>query len=181
MKTSIAMATYNGAKYLQEQLDSFAAQTRVPDELVICDDHSSDATVATLSRFAQTASFNVRIVVNDVNLGFVQNFERALSLCKGDLIFLSDQDDVWFDSKIEEIVRYMEENPRYLVVTNDQIITDADLIPIGSVMANIRTGGFEPSYLVAGCCTAIRRAWLDVALPVHRPVTTIGSANWPIL
>jgi glycosyltransferase involved in cell wall biosynthesis len=167
MKTSIAMTTYNGSEYLWEQLLSFAAQTRVPDELVVCDDRSSDTTVEILNRFARSAAFKVRILVNDVNVGYVRNFERALSLCEGELVFLSDQDDVWFDTKIDEIVRYMEENPRCLVVTNDQIITDARLVPADSVMANIRKGGFKRWYMVAGCCTAIRRAWLKVALPVH--------------
>lgn len=101
MKMSIAMATYNGARYLREQLDSFAAQTRLPDELVVCDDGSSDDTLNILEEFARTAPFQVRIFRNDVNLGYAQNFARALERCVGDLVFLSDHDNVWFEDKID--------------------------------------------------------------------------------
>lgn len=100
MKISIAMATYNGAKYLQEQLDSFVTQTRQPDELVVCDDGSSDATVEILRHFAAGAPFAVEIHENEVNLSHAKNFEKALSLCGGDVIFFSDQDEVWFPEKV---------------------------------------------------------------------------------
>ena len=95
MNLSIALATYNGAVYLKEQLESIAAQTRTPDELVISDDQSTDDTLRVIEEFAATAGFPVRLSVNEANLGIAKNFEKAISLCRGDLIFLSDQDDVW--------------------------------------------------------------------------------------
>ena len=103
MKVSIALATYNGAKYLKQQLDSFQAQTCLPDELVVCDDCSKDNTVEILEEFKETASFIVIIIQNESNLGYTGNFEKAISLCSGNLIFISDQDDVWFNNKIETI------------------------------------------------------------------------------
>lgn len=94
------MCTYNGERYLQQQLDSFLDQSRRPDELVICDDASSDATPAILEGFIARAPFPVRIVRNESNLGSTRNFVQAISLCTGDLIALSDQDDLWRRDKL---------------------------------------------------------------------------------
>ena|SRR2546421_3140447 len=94
-KFLVAMCTYNGARHVREQLESFAAQTRLPaDELVICDDCSTDQTINILPDFGAGASFPVHIQVNKFNLGSTKNFEQAISFCHGDLIALSDQDDV---------------------------------------------------------------------------------------
>src|SRR4051794_15860948 len=92
---SVAMCTYNGARFIGAQLASVAAQTRTPDELIVCDDRSTDETVAIVQKFADSAPFRVRLHVNEENLGSTKNFERAVSLCEGDLIALCDQDDVW--------------------------------------------------------------------------------------
>ena len=86
MKISIAMATYNGGKYLREQLDSFLAQTRLPDELVITDDCSTDDTLAIIETFAATAPFEVRWERNEQNLGYTGNFNKALMKAAGDLV-----------------------------------------------------------------------------------------------
>lgn len=100
LSISVAMCTYNGSAFLQEQLDSIAAQTRLPDELVICDDGSSDSTVDIVERFAHGVSFRVQLFRNPQNLGSTRNFEQAMRLCTGDLIALSDQDDVWMPEKL---------------------------------------------------------------------------------
>src|ERR687885_1327551 len=100
MKVSVAMCTYNGAAFLREQLQSLAAQARTPDELVVCDDASADATVRVVREFAAAAPFPVRLTVNERNLGSTKNFERAISLCAGDLVALSDQDDLWLPAKL---------------------------------------------------------------------------------
>ena len=84
------MATYNGERFIGEQLQSFAAQSRLPDELVVCDDQSTDETVRILRTFSTTAPFEVRIYENEKRLGLVENFARAISQTKGDIIFLSD-------------------------------------------------------------------------------------------
>ena len=95
MRISIAMTTYNGSKYLNDQLKSFSQQDQAPDELIVCDDGSSDNTIKILEKFSLNAPFDVKIYQNESNLGFTKNFENALSKCTGDLIFLSDQDDIW--------------------------------------------------------------------------------------
>ena len=172
MKISIAMATYNGAKYLQEQLDSFVAQTRKPDELVVCDDCSVDETVAILHHFAETAPFEVRIFVNENNLGYGQNFGRALSLCRGDLIFLSDQDDVWLNQKIETIEKLAEEDKLTQIFMNDAQLVHHDLSPTGlTQQSQFKSGGVPDSCFVMGCCMTIRREFLRHLLPIPMEFT----------
>src|SRR5690606_8953402 len=83
MMISVAMCTYNGEKYLAEQLESILRQDHPVDELVVCDDGSSDRTIAILNEFAQKAPFVVGIHVNEKNLGSTKNFEKALTLCQG--------------------------------------------------------------------------------------------------
>ena len=95
VKISIAMATFNGDKFIKEQLDSFAKQTITPFELVVCDDGSTDSTLGIVMNFAQSASFKVRVYQNPENLGFSNNFMKCASLCEGEWIAFSDQDDVW--------------------------------------------------------------------------------------
>ena len=100
MSISIAMCTYNGEMYLQDQLDSIAKQTRLPDELVICDDNSSDHSLIIVEKFLTQSSFPVKIYKNQTNIGSTKNFEKAISLCGGDIIALADQDDVWHVDKL---------------------------------------------------------------------------------
>ena len=101
MKISIALCTYNGAHFLPDQLKSIAAQTRQPDELVVCDDCSSDNTMEILEQFSRAASFPVRLTRNDSNLGVVANFRKAISLCRSEFTALSDQDDIWLPEKLK--------------------------------------------------------------------------------
>ena len=98
---SIAMATYNGERYLGAQLDSLTRQSVLPLELVVTDDCSKDGTLQVLEEFARTAPFTVRVFPNEKNLGYADNFLKAASLCTGDLIAFCDQDDVWLENKLE--------------------------------------------------------------------------------
>jgi glycosyltransferase involved in cell wall biosynthesis len=167
MKISIAMATYNGAKYLQEQLDSFITQTLQPDELVVCDDGSTDETIATLNRFAETAPFQVRIFVNPENLGYTQNFGKVIGLCTGDIIFLSDQDDVWLPKKLHRVAQIFLNNSQVKLVINDQIITDENLQHSGvTKLGNISHVGLPQSRFITGCCSAMHRDMLRIVLPI---------------
>jgi len=102
-RISIAMATYNGSKYLLEQLDSLAAQTLTPYELVVTDDGSIDATLEILNAFAQHAPFPVHIHLNPERLGYRDNFLKAARLCTGDLIAFCDQDDYWLPEKLKTV------------------------------------------------------------------------------
>ena len=130
-RISIAMATYNGARFVREQLDSFSAQTRLPDELVVTDDCSTDDTVRVVEEFARTAPFAVTVHRNPKNLGYAPNFEKALAMCTGDIVFLSDQDDVWFPEKIARVIRYFEKEPCTQVVINDALLVDEQLNSTG--------------------------------------------------
>lgn len=177
MKISIAMATCNGAQHLQAQLDSFTAQTRLPDELVITDDCSSDGTVDIVKAYASRAPFEVRWAVNEKNLGYAANFNAAMSLATGDLVFLSDQDDVWFLEKLEVMEASAEESKEALVLMNDAVLTDADLNSTGRTkLGQTRAGGYGDRAFVMGCCMVIRRALLDLCLPV--PVESEAHDRW---
>lgn len=177
LKISIAMATYNGGKYLHEQLDSFCMQTRLPDELVITDDCSTDDTLAIVQSFAASAPFEVRWARNEMNLGYSGNFNKALMETTGDLVFLSDQDDVWFPEKLERMERYALEDRGALVLMNDAALTDAALNDTGlTKRGQITCAGMTDSSFVMGCCAAVRRELLDVCLPI--PEGYKGHDNW---
>lgn len=166
-RISVAMATWNGAAYLPEQLDSLANQELLPSELVVCDDGSSDATLEVLAEFAERAPFPVEIHRNPANLGVRATFERAISLCNGDIIFLCDQDDYWVPAKIRRVVEAFDRDPRTMVVLNDKTIADGQLNPsAATVLGNMRGAGTPDISFIAGCCSAHRRQWLQVALPI---------------
>ena len=124
---SIALCTYNGAKYLQQQLDSIADQTVLPKELVTCDDGSSDETGKILKAFSEKAPFPVRIHINGSNLGIARNFEQCISLCTGELIALCDQDDAWKPYKLEKLAEALDNSPEAGFVFCDAELADDDL------------------------------------------------------
>jgi glycosyltransferase involved in cell wall biosynthesis len=125
MKISVAMTTYNGEQFLDEQLDSIFAQSRLPDELVICDDGSSDGTSQILREYAARAPFDLRIIVNDERLGSTQNFEKAVDLCSGDVIALCDQDDVWRPQKLAVLETAFASDPELgLAFSNADLLDD---------------------------------------------------------
>jgi glycosyltransferase involved in cell wall biosynthesis len=124
---SVALCTYQGEKYLQEQLDSIASQSRLPDELVVCDDGSTDGTLGILDRFRSRAPFSVRVNVNEKQLGPAKNFERAIERCEGELIFLSDQDDVWHPEKLSTLVPIFVARPQVGGVFCDADVVDERL------------------------------------------------------
>ncbi|MBY6242471.1 glycosyltransferase [Methylosinus sp. Sm6] len=166
MKVSIAMATYNGARWIEEQLDSFAQQDRRPDELVVCDDCSGDETISIIEQFRRRASFEVRVVSNEKNSGHIRSFLRAMSLCRGDVIFLSDQDDTWRRTKISTMIRLIEENPRRHVFVNDAEYTDGNGTPCGlTVLQKCVSVGASAGGHIAGACTAMTKEFVAFILP----------------
>lgn len=167
MKISIAMATYNGAKYLPAQLQSFVDQTRQPDEVVITDDCSTDQTEAIVRKFAVTAPFKVVFSRNKRNLGYCGNFNAALMKTTGDLVFLSDQDDVWFPEKIEHMMGVAESHPEAMVVMNDAALTDSELNEVGlTKVGQILSAGYTMEHFMMGCCCGVRRELLDLCMPI---------------
>ena len=122
LSVSIAMTTYNGARYLQEQLDSLAAQLVKPAELVIGDDCSTDDTLNILENFARTAPFPVHIVRNPDRLGYRANFMNVVRLCKSPLISFCDQDDFWLPENLARVVPCFEDEETLLVFHNAEIV-----------------------------------------------------------
>ncbi len=180
MKLSVAMATCNGARHLKAQLDSLLAQTRRPDELVVTDDRSDDDTPAIVNRFAADAPFPVVIRRNPVRLGYVGNFQHAVGLATGDVIFLCDQDDVWHPDKLARHEAAYRARPEAGAVIGDAAIVDQDLAPLGYTLwrhmglhprrvEKFRTGRGLDLYIKRGFCYGIllsfRAEYRDVLLP----------------
>ncbi len=124
MKISVALCTYNGEKYLHQQIDSILEQTIKVDEIVVCDDGSKDQTQEILSEYQKQFPEVFKIYINEKNLRSVKNFEKAISLCTGDFIFLSDQDDDWAQNKVEVYFDYFKQNPNIDVICSNGFIID---------------------------------------------------------
>ncbi|MBI4259642.1 MAG: glycosyltransferase family 2 protein, partial [Actinobacteria bacterium] len=120
---SVVLCTYQGARYLPEQLRSLTDQTLPPDEVVVCDDGSTDGTLGLLERFAEEVPFTVNVHRNPERLGSTKNFERGIELAKGELIFLCDQDDAWYPRKLEVMAGVLERDP-----VAGAAFSDADLM-----------------------------------------------------
>ena len=129
MKISIALATFNGARYLENQLNSYLTQTRPPDELVVSDDNSWDQTWDILEEFKSRSPFPVRILRNDGPRGIFWNFRSAVLQCQGEIIVLSDQDDIWFSTKLATIENYFSEHPQLLALATNSVQIDGDGSP----------------------------------------------------
>ncbi len=125
MRVSVALCTFNGRPFLVEQLRSLADQLRAPDELVICDDASTDGTPDLLDAFARAVPFPVRVFRNPINLGTSANFARAIALCTGDAICLCDQDDVWARLKVARFAAEFVAHPDTGLVASDLDVVDA--------------------------------------------------------
>lgn len=110
MKVSVALCTFNGENYLKDQIDSILNQTRKVDEIVVCDDRSTDSTFEILEAYLKSHPVLFKIVKNGTTLRSVKNFEKAIGLCTGDIIFLSDQDDSWLPNKVSETINYFEKH-----------------------------------------------------------------------
>lgn len=191
MKISVALCTYNGAPFLREQLDSIAEQTRIPDELIVSDDKSSDETPGIVADFSASAPFPVHFVVNEQNLGSTKNFERAIDLCGGDVIALSDQDDVWLPEKLRRIEQVFAGEARVGMVFTDAEVVDENLRPLGYRLWD--SVGFDnrsrrlvrdgrvldvllPGWTVTGATMAFRSTFKEMArdIPINLPLIHDG-------
>uniref|UniRef100_A0A831UI85 Glycosyltransferase family 2 protein n=1 Tax=Geobacter metallireducens TaxID=28232 RepID=A0A831UI85_GEOME len=172
---SVALATYNGERYLRRQLDSILAQTYRNIEIVVSDDCSRDGTAAILDEYRR--AHGITFQVNEHNLGFVRNFERALAGCSGEFIALSDQDDIWLPEKIETLVR--EIGSHSLIYTDALLIDENDQPLPGSL---VELSGVRPvsgncfeyfvcTNCVTGCTAMFRRDLLATALPIPETET----------
>lgn len=193
MKFSIALCTYNGAKFLSEQLESLLRQTRQPDELVVCDDCSTDETVKILKDFALKSSFPVRIDVNENNLGSTKNFEKAISLCTGDITFLCDQDDVWLPNKIERMMKEFENSAKVGLVFSNAELVDENLHSLEKTLwdynfdEKVRQRAEKDGLvnltlrernIMMGAAAAFRTAYREFFLPIPTQIPGIIHDGW---
>ncbi len=184
MRISVALCTYQGAAYLQQQLDSLLAQDRRPDEVVVGDDGSSDATFDLLESFAQRArseGIRMDLVRNPVNLGYAANFDATLRRASGDAVFLCDQDDVWHPGKIARMAIEFERRPALGLLHTDARLVDAEGRDLGCGLfealemtraeKEAEHAGRAFDVLLrrntaTGATMAMRREALDDALPI---------------
>lgn len=137
---SVAMCTYDGREYVEDQLDSILNQTLEPQELVICDDASSDGTVDILEKYRSRHPNLIEIHKNKQNLGVPGNVEQCIQLCDGDAIAICDQDDIWKPEKLEKQATALINNDVRLVFHNSTVVTES-LEPIDDLWT---IGGYTP-------------------------------------
>jgi len=149
---SIAVCTFNGAKYLAEQLDSIINQTYKNLEVIIIDDQSSDQTVDILRTYLEKHS-NFHIYENDANIGYIKNFEKAICLCNGEYIALADQDDVWVLNKIELQLQFIQD---HIMVYHDSEFMDEVGNPLNRKMSDLRNfySGNDPRHFLLENCVS---------------------------
>ena len=183
LSLAVVLCTYNGASYLQRQLDSLYAQSRLPDCVVLSDDASTDDTTEILARAAtrfETMGVRVHFLRHPTNVGYVRNFERGFKLAHADLIFPCDQDDVWYPSKLARMTAVFEADNTLDVLHSDAELIDANGAPMGRRLfevlelsaTELRTMTEGDAFdvlirrnIVTGAAMAFRTRVLDQALP----------------
>jgi len=190
---SVALCTYNGERYLPEQLASIANQTVLPNEMVVVDDGSSDGSVALVSQWATSVPFTVYIHQNTSNLGSTKSFEKAMSLCTGDVIVLSDQDDAWRNDRLAQTAAWLVNNPAMEAVFCNADLIDEFSKPVGQRIWELVQFGPESQekwrqglghellfsgYIVTGATMAIRRSALPALVPFPTHVQYLIHDAW---
>lgn len=179
MKKSVALCTYNGEKFLRQQLDSILNQTVKVDEIVVCDDGSTDRTIEILQNYQQNHPQLFQIHHNAQNLGSVKNFEKSIRHCSGDIIFFSDQDDVWREDKVKVFIDYFQRHDNIEVVCSNGYGIDEkdkllDVITIWDVPEMLERQGKSMDFhmtfsivgnIATGANMALRRSFLPEVLP----------------
>lgn len=173
LKVSVAMATYNGEHYLKKQIDSILCQLNNGDELIISYDKSKDNTYRILADYVEKDP-RIKVFINEGKSGVFCNFQNALSKCSGDIIFISDQDDIWNENKILRIKEILIKGPYNMVIhngvhidANEKVISDSFFSMYGINDNKIRNF-LKPRY--SGCCTAFKKELLNKMLPIPTDV-----------
>lgn len=175
---SIALATYNGTKYLREQLDSILAQSMDDFEVVACDDYSTDETLQILEEYANKDP-RFKVFSNKNNLGFKKNFERILSLCKGEFIAFCDQDDIWEPNHLEILYKNIGENDcigaNSLIIDEKGVSQNKTLLeywPIHVMPKNEKELFQHELYsnVIQGTASLIRASLIKQALPIPEDI-----------
>lgn len=174
IRLSVALCTYNGAEFLRSQLDSILSQTRPADEIIIVDDCSTDETLGIIQDYANQIN-TIHFFVNDRNLGYVQNFSKAISKTSGDYVALSDQDDIWAADHLEVLLNNIGENA---VCVGDTLMINAKGDSLGMKFSDIKQNYYIPEGNIAkayriiynynpyqGASMLINRKWVEDYLP----------------
>ncbi len=163
-KITVAIATYNGERFIKEQLQSITNQLPADSEIIISDNGSIDKTVEIIKAFKDE---RVVLLLNTTSKGPTKNFQNALKRANGDIIFLSDQDDVWLPDKVRTCVHYLEKY--HLVVTDGKVVNEDLSVLSNSLFRTYNSGNGIIKNLVRnsfiGCCMAFRREILPLAIP----------------
>jgi glycosyltransferase involved in cell wall biosynthesis len=179
-RVSVALCTCNGGRFLAEQLQSIASQTSLPQELVVCDDSSTDDTVSMIQGFSRTAPFPVKLFQNAERLGPAKNFEKAIGLCESEIIFLCDQDDCWKPIKVERMVEALEKHPQAMYAFSNAEMVDESGNPLDSTLWDaVGLSGRVERFsgdgqlkillkhnIVTGAAMAFRASFRESALPI---------------
>jgi glycosyltransferase involved in cell wall biosynthesis len=164
-KISVCIATYNGEKYIREQIDSILFQLSANDEIVVSDDNSTDDTLRIIQEIQDN---RIKIIQNNLKKGVTHNFANALMNAKGDYIFLSDQDDIWLPNKVQTCVKELIVND--LIVSNCIAIDEYGNIVYSSYFDIAKSGkGFLKNFYRStylGCCLAFKKEILNEILPI---------------
>jgi glycosyltransferase involved in cell wall biosynthesis len=176
------MATFNGEKYIREQLDSIAAQTLLPLELVITDDGSTDATLGIVEDFARTAGFPVRVFRNHKRLGYADNFFKAASLCEGDLIAFCDQDDIWMEEKLLVCSEFFQDPEVMLAAHSAETVTPSGergrAFPDFGRTRGLGSESVDPFVYPYGFVIVARRELLKITPGADRPSKLFAHDQW---
>lgn len=172
------MTTFNGEKYVAKQLDSILNQTYKNIEIIISDDGSTDNTEEIITKYTEKYTF-IKFIKNERNLGYTKNFERAISLCSGDYIALSDQDDIWEENKLEVLLENIGDNlliaTTYLNIDENDIPLPITLPPVYDYQLNNGKYDYVNTLLfrnfIYGCTSLISKELKDKALPFPQKIT----------
>lgn len=176
-KISVCIATYNGENYIKEQLSSILSQLDVNDEVIISDDNSTDNTVNIIKSITD---YRIKLIYNNQERGYTKNFENAIKHSLGDIIFLSDQDDIWMSNKVELTLAILQNND---FVVSDALVTDEHLITtlgshfkLAKTKKGFLTNWIKPRYI--GACMAFKRKILKKAFPFPKNQKLCAHDYW---
>lgn len=180
MTTAVAIALYNGERFLYKQLECIRTQTKAPDQVVFCDDGSTDNTVTMVEDYIREHDLSDKwtLIINEKNLGYARNFFKAMSLCQADLVFLCDQDDIWKPEKIEKMTAVMEQNPNIsLLCSKFEIIDGEDQVMHGLLARkqketlSLRAVSHQEllrGFSWPGMLMCVRKEYVDALYPVAK-------------
>lgn len=175
-KISVCLASYNGINYIKEQIESILTLIGFLDEVIVCDDASTDLTCEIIESFNDS---RIKLIKNDTNLGPVKTFEKALLYAKGEYIFLSDQDDIWEAGKVDKTLKVFEENPDLLMIHHTLSLIDSEGNIINQNWNSLNEGkACRLSFLfrqlikgqIWGCAAAFKGSLLSSLLPFPKYV-----------